>query len=157
MTDPATFEEAAALVADYAYTLDEGRLEEWPRFFTDPCLYRITTREMFRQGRPLSIMVCDNQAMLYDRVEAIERVNIFEPHHYRHVLSRSKPLELRPDCLCLQTGFICVRTMADGAQSLFASGEYRDEIARGSARCLLRARTVILDSSRIDNLLAIPL
>ena len=157
MAEPVTFEEAAALLADYAYALDEGRLGEWPRFFTDPCLYRITTRDMFRQGRPLSIMVCDNQAMLYDRVEATERVNIFEPHHYRHVLSRSRLLERRPDCLCLQTAFICVRTMADGTQSLFVSGEYSDEIVRGGGGCLLRARTVILDSSRFDSVLAIPL
>jgi len=157
MSSAVTFEEATALLADYAYALDDGNLAAWPSFFTDPCLYRITTREMYRQGRPLSIMLCDNHAMLYDRVEATERVNIFEPHHYRHVLSRSRPIDALAACLHLQTGFICVRTMADGAQSLFVSGEYRDEIVRGPARCLLRARTVILDSSRIDHLIAIPL
>src|SRR5207237_2246312 len=71
--------EARALLADYAYTLDAGRLAQWPTFFTERGLYRITTRQNHERGYPLSIMLCDNRNMLYDRVEATEKANIFEP------------------------------------------------------------------------------
>ncbi|WP_422033949.1 aromatic-ring-hydroxylating dioxygenase subunit beta [Reyranella sp.] len=149
--------QARRLLVDYAYAIDDGRLSEWPTFFTDPCLYRITTRQNEEQGLPLSIMLCDNHAMLYDRVEAIEKANVFEPHFYRHILSDSRIAAVAAEGLGLETSFICVRTMLDGRQSLFAAGVYRDHFVSKDGGCLLRSRTVVLDSSQVDTLLAIPL
>ena len=68
--------EARALLVNYVYAIDEGPLSSWPTFFCDPGLYRITTRENELRGFPLSIMLCDNHKMLYDRVEAIEKAKI---------------------------------------------------------------------------------
>lgn len=149
--------EARRLLVDYVYTIDDGALSEWPKFFTDPCLYRITTRQNEEAKMPLSIMLCDNHAMLYDRVEAIEKANIFEPHCYRHVLSDSRVLSRTADALVMETSFICVRTMLDGRMTLFAAARYLDEIVAGPERCLFRSRTVVLDSSQVDTLIAIPL
>ena len=149
--------EARALLADYAYALDAGRLAQWPTFFTERSLYRITTRQNHERGYPLSIMLCDNRNMLYDRVEATEKANIYEPHYYRHVLSDSRLLESKDDALAVQTSFLCVRTMLDGSSILFCSGEYLDEVVRDDGVCRFRAKTVILDQSRIDTLIAIPL
>lgn len=149
--------DARRLMVDYAYAIDDGRLSEWPTFFTDPCLYRITTRQNEEQGMPLSIMLCDSQAMLYDRVEAVEKANVFEPHYYRHILSDSRRLPAAGDGLRLETSFICVRTMLDGRQGLFAAGVYRDHVVSDGGRCRFRSRAVILDSSQVDTLLAIPL
>jgi anthranilate 1,2-dioxygenase small subunit len=92
--------------AAYAYTIDEGPLSAWPTFFTDPCLYRITTRMNEQQNMPLSIMLCDNQAMLYDRVEAVEKANIFEPHFYRHILSDSRVLAADAHSIKIETSFL---------------------------------------------------
>ena len=57
----------------------------------------------------------------------------------------------------METSFICVRTMLDGRQSLFTAGVYRDHVVMDGSRCRFRARSVILDSSQVDTLLAIPL
>jgi len=152
-----TLAQARQLIVDYTYTIDDGAVGEWPTYFTEPCLYRITTRQNHEMIMPLSIMLCDNQAMLYDRVEAIEKANIFEPHYYRHVLSDSKLLEQHSDTLHLETSFICVRTMLDGRVTLFATGRYSDQVVLEDGRCLFRSRVVILDSSKIDTLIAIPL
>ena len=149
--------EARALLADYAYTLDAGRLAQWPTFFTERGLYRITTRQNHERGYPLSIMLCDNRNMLYDRVEATEKANIFEPHYYRHVLSDSQLLPSKDEALTARTSFLCVRTMLDGSSILFCSGEYLDEVVREDGVCRFRSKTVILDQSRIDTLIAIPL
>lgn len=149
--------EARQHQAAYAYTIDEGPLSDWPTFFTDPCLYRITTRMNEERKMPLSIMLCDNHAMLYDRVEAVEKANIFEPHFYRHILSDSRVLAATEDSLTLETSFICVRSMLDGRMDLFTAGKYVDQLVKQDGRCLFKSKTVVLDHSRIDTLIAIPL
>jgi anthranilate 1,2-dioxygenase small subunit len=152
-----TLAEARQLLAAYTYVLDEGPLTDWPSFFTETCLYRITTRQNEERNMPLSIMLCDNHAMLYDRVEAVEKANIFEPHYYRHVLSDSHMLRTTPDSVWMETSFICVRTMLDGRMSLFAAGKYVDEIIAQADLCLFRSKVVVLDPSQVDTLIAKPL
>jgi anthranilate 1,2-dioxygenase small subunit len=154
---PITEAETRQHQAAYAYTIDEGPLSDWPKFFTDPCLYRITTRVNEERKMPLSIMLCDNQAMLYDRVEAVEKANIFEPHFYRHILSDSRVLSSQDATLVLETSFICVRSMLDGRMDLFTAGKYVDHVVKHDGRCLFKSKTVVLDHSRIDTLIAIPL
>jgi anthranilate 1,2-dioxygenase small subunit len=148
---------ARALIAAYASVLDEGPLSDWPTFFTEPCLYRITTRQNEEGNMPLSIMLCDNQAMLYDRVEAVEKANIYEPHYYRHILSDSRTLRTTAQSVVMETSFICVRTMLDGRMTLFAAGKYLDEVVTEKGRWLFRSKTVVLDSSQVDTLIAKPL
>ena len=155
---PLTETQARRLIADVADALDAGDIERWPSFFADPCLYRITTRQNEEANMPLSIMLCDSPAMLYDRVEAILHANIFEPHHNRHVLSDSRYVERGADAMQVTTSFMCVRTMVTGgAMTLFAAGRYIDEIVRVDGACRFRSRTVVLDASQVDTLLAIPL
>lgn len=149
--------EARRHQAAYTYALDEGPLSDWPKFFTEPCLYRITTRANEQQNFPLSIMLCDNQAMLYDRIEAVEKANLFEPHFYRHILSDSRVLAADRHSLKIETSFICVRSMLDGRMDLFTAGKYVDELVKQDEHCLFRSKTVVLDHSRIDTLIAIPL
>jgi 3-phenylpropionate/cinnamic acid dioxygenase small subunit len=57
----------------------------------------------------------------------------------------------------VETSFLVVRTMLRGEMNLFVSGVYRDEIVRDGARLLFRSKTVVLDQSQIDTLIAIPL
>jgi anthranilate 1,2-dioxygenase small subunit len=95
--------------------------------------------------------------MLFDRIEATEKANIFEPHSYRHILSDSEVVAKTADLIRVRTGFICVRIMHSGETTLFASGEYVDEVVRENGRCRFRSKAVILDSSQIDTLIAIPL
>jgi anthranilate 1,2-dioxygenase small subunit len=152
-----SIEAARRLLAAYTYVLDEGPLSDWPTFFTATCLYRITTRQNEERNMPLSIMLCDNHAMLYDRVEAVEKANIYEPHYYRHVLSDSRNLRAGADSIWLETSFICVRTMLDGRTTLFAAGKYVDEVVDQGGGLRFRSKTVVLDSSQVDTLIAKPL
>jgi anthranilate 1,2-dioxygenase small subunit len=156
-TEQPTLAQGRQLLAAYTYVLDEGPLADWPTFFTETCLYRITTRQNEERNMPLSIMLCDNHAMLYDRVEAVEKANIFEPHYYRHVLSDSRMLRATSDSVWMETSFICVRTMLDGRMTLFAAGKYVDEIVAEAGRCLFQSKTVVLDASQVDTLIAKPL
>jgi 3-phenylpropionate/cinnamic acid dioxygenase small subunit len=47
--------------------------------------------------------------------------------------------------------------MQDGAMTLFAAGRYVDSVVHGATGWHFASKTVILDSRRIDTLLAIPL
>src|SRR5262249_134769 len=102
-------------------------------------------------------MLCSNWAMLFDRIEATEKANIFEPQTYRHILSDTEVVERSAESLRTRTSFICVRTMGDGSMMLFACGEYADDVVYEDGRCLYRGKPVVLDHSRIDTLIAIPL
>ncbi|HUC63671.1 MAG TPA: aromatic-ring-hydroxylating dioxygenase subunit beta [Alphaproteobacteria bacterium] len=149
--------EIRALLRDYANALDRGEFGRWPEFFAAQCRYRITTRDNVERGYPLSIMLCSNRAMLFDRIEATEKANVYEPHRYRHVLSESEIARRLDGSAEVRTSFLCVRIMLTGEMTLFACGEYVDEIVREEGRCRFRARAVILDGSKIDSLIAIPL
>ena len=113
---PITLAEARALLRDYVNAIDRGRLAEWPNFFVEACSYRITTRENEERGFPLSIMLCNNRAMLFDRIEATEKANIFEPHSYRHILSDSEVVAEANGALMMRTSFLCVRIMNTGSK-----------------------------------------
>jgi 3-phenylpropionate/cinnamic acid dioxygenase small subunit len=147
---------ARLVVLDCAMALDDGDFARWPGFFTDDATYRITTRSNEAAGHPWSLMWCDGQAGLWDRVEALERANHYEPHHYCHILSDTQVTAVTPSRLAGRTNFLVMRTMQDGATLPFLSGHYRDEVVRDGERVLLRERVVVLDQARIDTLLAIP-
>ena len=75
------------LIAAYIGCIDQDDLERWPTFFTEDGLYRITTRENYERGMPASFFYCSGRGMLHDRVLALRRANIYEPHYYRHLVS----------------------------------------------------------------------
>ena len=49
----------AELNAAYAAAIDQDRLEAWPDFFTDDCLYKITSAENHNRGYDAGIVYAD--------------------------------------------------------------------------------------------------
>jgi 3-phenylpropionate/cinnamic acid dioxygenase small subunit len=147
------------LQARYAQALDAGQLEAWPDFFADSGRYRILTAENLEQGLPLALMQADSRAMLRDRVAALRHANIYEAQHYRHVVSSCVVEVVDEEVVKAVSNFMVARIMHDGATLLFATGRYLDRIALGATVDAARfeEKLVVLDSSRIDTLLAIPL
>jgi anthranilate 1,2-dioxygenase small subunit len=149
--------ELEELYAAYAACLDDDRLETWPDFFTEDCRYRITTAENYEAGLPLGLIYATSRAMLRDRVSALREANIYEPQRYRHVVSGLRIAAEDADGLDLAADFLVVRTMQDGAMSLFAVGRSLDRVVRAPQGWKFARKTVVLDSRQIDTLLAIPL
>src|SRR5690606_7553475 len=56
------------LLADYAWRLDNDKLEAWTELFTEDARYEILPRDNVDRGYPLALMCCRNQAMLRDRI-----------------------------------------------------------------------------------------
>jgi len=53
--------------AEYAAVLDAGRVQDWPQFFTEDAIYRITGRENADAGLPVGLVYCEGMGMLGDR------------------------------------------------------------------------------------------
>jgi anthranilate 1,2-dioxygenase small subunit len=145
------------LMSRYVTCLDDGALEDWPGLFTEDGCYRITTRENHSRNLPLGIMDCIGRGMMTDRVVAFRRVNVYEPHTYRHQYSALRIEPTPSGSYRCRTNFLVVRTMQDGSMSIFATGLYEDEIVFEATGPHFRDRLVICDSRRIDTLLVIPL
>jgi len=147
----------ARLNADYARAIDDDRLEEWPEFFAEPCLYSITSADNHRRGMPVGIIYADSKGMLKDRVAALREANVYERQSYRHVVGLPAILGERDGAVRAETPFLVVRIMRDGTMALFATGRYLDALVEEAGALRFRERVVVCDSSRIDTLLAIPL
>ena len=150
-------ERVSQLNAEYARTIDDDRLESWPDFFTDPCVYKITSAENYRRGLPAGLMYADTRGMLKDRVTALREANIYERQAYRHLVGLPALHAGTGDTVHAETPFLVVRVMRDGTMDLFATGRYIDTLVDEGGALRFRERLVVCDSSRIDTLLAIPL
>ena len=149
--------ELDALYADYVHCLDADRLEEWPEFFAEDCAYRITSAENYEAGLPLGLIHATSKNMLKDLVSTLRDANIYEPQRYRHLISSLQIDSGEADSLDASASFLVVRTMQDGAMTLFAAGRYIDRVVRTDTGWKFAGKQVILDSRRIDTLLALPL
>jgi 3-phenylpropionate/cinnamic acid dioxygenase small subunit len=145
----------AALNAACARALDTDRLEDWPGFFEESCLYVVTTADNLAKGYQAGLIYADSRAMLADRVLALREANIYERQRYRHILGLPCIVSEADGIVSAETSFAVIRTMRDGHMMVFAAGAYHDRIRTGSMRYV--ERKVVCDSHRVDTLLAIPL
>lgn len=146
-----------AFNAAYAHAIDNDQLERWPDFFTEDCLYRITSADNEREGLPAGIVYADSRAMLQDRIAALREANIYERQSYRHLLGMPVVMTSDSDTATACTPFMVARIMLHGETRLFATGEYRDRFVRLQGRLLLAERVAVCDSTVTDTLLALPL
>jgi anthranilate 1,2-dioxygenase small subunit/terephthalate 1,2-dioxygenase oxygenase component beta subunit len=155
---PATLFRLAALNSDYIACVDADRLEDWPDFFLDDCLYKITTADNHRHGYAAGVIYADSRAMLRDRVAALREANIYERHAYRHIVGMPRLDSEAAGIISAETPFLVVRTMRDGRMDIFAAGRYLDRVTATTDGALrFVERIVVCDSPRFDTLLAIPL
>src|SRR5204863_9696715 len=71
----------------YAECLDGGRLQQWPGFFLDGCVYRVTTRRALRMGPDEDLVSLRTKTALRDRMVAIGQSEDYEPHAQRHFIA----------------------------------------------------------------------
>jgi anthranilate 1,2-dioxygenase small subunit len=141
----------------YARCIDSGKLEAWPEFFEDNCIYKITTADNFAQGLEAGVIFANSKGMLLDRVASLREANIYERHVYRHFLGQPWILSQEADEVSSETSFFVARIMRDGVTDVYATGRYIDVYKLNGGAPKLKERIVVCDSSRFDTLLALPL
>ena len=109
-----TLDRIIAVQAAYIRCIDSNALEDWPDFFADDCLYKVTTAENQRNGFEAGIIYADSKAMLTDRMLALRQANVYEKQSYRHILGLPVIVTNGGGEAECETPFLVVRIMHDG-------------------------------------------
>jgi len=141
----------------YATALDDGRVEDWPGFFVDDALYRITGRENADAGLPVGLVYCEGVGMLKDRALAIARTMMFAPRYLLHQITNERVLALDGAGLITATAnYALYETLVDQRTTLLQVGRYYDRFVRHDGALRLRERHCVYDSLIIDTALIYP-
>jgi anthranilate 1,2-dioxygenase small subunit len=165
------------LVHEWARAIDENRVEAIAELMLPGGRYTVQSRFNADRGLPLALIDAHSAAQLRDRIKAMRLANIYEPQHYRHMVSgvqivgsapagsdvdgqAAEGADLPPPPLHLQvrSNFLIVRTMErDGEMALYAAGQCQDVVDVSGAAPLFVRRHVLLDSRAVETLMVIPL
>ncbi len=140
----------------YTSCLDDKDFDRWLDFFTPDANYRITSRENFARGLPLSAMSCDGKGMIQDRVTALVQVLVYEPRIWRRYVTSVRVDRTEGDTIYARANFLLYESMMDREPQLNMLGEYVDTIVRKDGKFLLKDRCCVYDNYRILTTLFAP-
>ena len=75
------------LIYEWARAIDEDRVEAIAELLLPDGRYTVQSRFNHDRGLPMAIIDARSAAQLRDRIKSMRVANIYEPHHYRHILS----------------------------------------------------------------------
>jgi anthranilate 1,2-dioxygenase small subunit len=145
------------LLANYVQCIDEDRLEAWPDFFVDDCLYQVIAKENADRKMPVAAIFCDSKGMLADRIVSLRHANVYEQHHYRHIVSSIVVAEVSEGAIGVLSNYVVYRTRTNGMSEVYNTGMYRDKIVSVDGQLLFKEKIVTFDTNRIDSLMVTPL
>ena len=141
----------------YFEALDDGRLEEWPEFFVEDCLYRIIPRENYEAGRQQCLMQGDSQGMLIDRVRAIRSTQVYAPRYCRRLYSGLRLVNGTGGKLATRQNLLVIHTLVNQPSKILGCGiSYDRLVLADNGHLKFAERTVVFDTEMIDNTLIYP-
>ncbi|HEX4366373.1 MAG TPA: aromatic-ring-hydroxylating dioxygenase subunit beta [Rhodopila sp.] len=141
---------------DYYTVLDDVRLEEWPAFFTENCLYRVIPRENFEAGYTLSTIFAESRGMLIDRVMGVTKTQMYAPRYYRRFPGPLRIVSRDGDSVRTRHNLLVVQTLIDKKTDIVLSAACHDLIVPDEDRLRFQERIVVFDSEMIPNSLIYP-
>jgi anthranilate 1,2-dioxygenase small subunit len=149
------------LLTAYVDCIDNDRLEDWPDFFTESCVYKIIPWENVSQNLAIGWMDCDSRGMLQDRVVAHRTANLYAPHRYRHIVGSVRILSCTDRVIEARANYLIVRTALDtvryGTSEIYSAGEYQDRVVVENGKARFAEKIVVADTARVDTLLVTPI
>lgn len=149
--------EIQALLDSYVDAIDNDRLEFWPGFFVEDCLYEIIPKENEDAGLPAPVMRCENQRMLRDRIISLRNANIFSPQTYRHFLSGLMVGEMGSEGVTFTSNYLVINSSQAGQSLVYQTGCYQGRVVSTPEGWRLASLRCIFDTSRVQTLLALPI
>jgi anthranilate 1,2-dioxygenase small subunit len=153
---PALRDEIEQLHEDYAETMDHLDIKAWPSYFTDDCLYLVTSRENHDAGLPHGTIYCEGLAMVRDRAAATLDCTVFEPRYLRHFIGRAKVDAIDGDLVRTRASVLVMESVSDKEPHVLIVGQYHDVLRRGPDGLKFKERRVVYDNYRIVNSLVFP-
>jgi anthranilate 1,2-dioxygenase small subunit len=146
------------LVYEWARAIDENRVEDICELLAPEGRYRVQSRFNADRGLPHALMDAHSAAQLRDRIKSMRQANIYEPQHYRHLVSGVQIVGGDAGLLQVRSSFLVIRTLdLDGDMKVFAAGQCDDVVDVSGPQPLFRARHFKLDSRVVETLMVIPL
>lgn len=150
--------EVEAFNAEYCAVLDAGLVEQWPDFFTENGIYRITARENAELNMPVGLVYAQGRNMMIDRAIAISRTQMFAPRYNLHLVSNTRVTDEAEDgSIMAQANFVLLQTLVEGPSTIHMAGTFYDHLVRKEDGLLLKERQAIYDTTIIANDLVYPL
>jgi len=150
--------EIEAFNTAYAATLDEQRLMDWAKLFTDDALYVVVSRENFERGLPVGLIYCENAGMIRDRAFAVEETSMFAPRYLRHMIANlSVGDEADDGTITARANYVVLQVLFDRPEAtLHQVGTYYDRFRRTPAGLRLAERRCVYDNLLVANALCLP-
>jgi len=145
------------LQLEYISSIDDGPLENWPQFFTDPCLYLVNSRDNLERNMELGVMRFESVGMLVDRATATQHAAVFAPRRIRHVLGPVIIDEVTAQEIMTRTNVAIYQTSPDGDTMLLMVAQYQDLIAEDEGIYKFKEKRVIYDTLRLPDSVVYPL
>jgi anthranilate 1,2-dioxygenase small subunit len=146
------------LIYEWARAIDEDRVEAIAELLLPDGRYTVQSRFNHDRGLPMAIIDARSAAQLRDRIKSMRVANIYEPHHYRHILSGVQIVGEADGVLQVRSNYLVVRTMSlDGDMAIFSTGQCQDEVVIMPDGPRFKRRLFLYDSRIIETLLVIPL
>jgi 3-phenylpropionate/cinnamic acid dioxygenase small subunit len=147
----------ADLYGAYDAALAEGQYERWPDFFTETCVYKITSRENYDAGLPIGLVYAESRAMLVDRVAAIRNTTLYAPRLVRNLTSGILLHAIEPDGMRLSASFAVFQTMLNEPSTVFLCGRLYDRVADDDGTLRFAERVCVADSTLVPTSLIFPI
>jgi len=148
---------AADLFVEYAWLLDNDRLEDWVQLFVEEGEYRIVPRDNFDQGGALALLSCRNRAMIRDRVLALRVANEYDIHYARHLIAPARLTDAADDAVRFQANYLVMHTDQGGNSRPFSTGCYHGRLGLRDRQARILELTVVIDTFCVQSLIATPL
>lgn len=149
--------ELEELYAAYGATLDYGKIDEWPDFFTDDCIYKLISRENFDLGLPLGTMFAEKRGGLEDRVSAVVKTTIYHERAITHLITGIRVLGTKGGTIHATASYVVLETLPNQYTSILNSGRYDDKIVRKGGKLLFREKLCIFDSALVPASIIYPI
>jgi salicylate 5-hydroxylase small subunit len=154
---PALRARLADLYGAYDDALNEARYEDWPEFFTDACVYKITARENYDAGLPVGLIYAESRGMLADRVAAIRKTMLYAPRLMRNLTSGIVLRSIDAEGLRLSASFAAFQTMLNEPSQVFLCGRFQDRVVDDGGTLRFAERICVTDATLVPTSLIFPL
>ncbi len=146
------------LIYEWARLIDEDQVEAVTQLLLDDGRYTVQSKFNRDRQLPMAIIDAHSAAQLRDRILSMRIANIYQPHHYRHIISGVQIVGQDGDVLQVRSNFLVIRTMElDGDMKVFSTGQCQDEVVITPEGPKFKSRRFVYDSRIVETLLVIPL
>lgn len=145
------------LYANYGATLDYGKIEHWPDFFTDDCIYKLISRENYDLGLPLGTMFAEKRGGLEDRVTAVVKTSVYHERTITHLITGVRLLGESRGVITATANYSVLETLPNQYTRVLNSGRYDDKIVRKGGKLLFKEKLCIFDSALVPASIIYPI